>query len=129
MKLCSIQECGKKLYARGLCRTHYNRQWQKGRLSAWRAKNPEKAKAHRRTAYLAHRDEQQQKSKVWYDAHSEWVSVRSHWYYIFGKNPLAAYRGMPFCRGWNPKHLGGSWEAGAKWILDHIGPRPDKNYD
>lgn len=55
----------------------------------------------------------------------EHTSVRTHYNNIF--NPKAKshknYIGMPFCDEWNPAK-GGSFKAGAAWIIEHLGKRP-----
>jgi hypothetical protein len=64
-------------------------------------------------------------NEEWSASHKEHTSVRNHYYWIF--NPKSSshkyYKGMPFFDGWNPKK-GGSWVAGADWILKNLGPQP-----
>ena len=55
----------------------------------------------------------------------EYMTVRGHFYYIFNPDckSYKNYKGMPFFDEWNPEK-GGSWLAGAKWILKNLGARP-----
>ncbi len=58
----------------------------------------------------------------------EYRTVRGHHHDIFNSNSSARrnYRGMPFFDSWNPDK-GGSWAAGAKWIIENLGKRPTKD--
>jgi hypothetical protein len=55
----------------------------------------------------------------------EYATVLNHFWYI--TDPTCAnyknYKGMPFFDGWNPKK-GGSYHAGAKWIIKNLGKKP-----
>jgi hypothetical protein len=55
----------------------------------------------------------------------EYCTVVSHFYYIFTlkSSVYRNYKGMPFFDGWNPKK-GGSYLAGAEWIIKNLGRRP-----
>jgi hypothetical protein len=54
--------------------------------------------------------------------HPERKSVQNHFYCII-KQRRSNYRGMPFFNKWNPKK-GGSYQAGADWIIANLGRRP-----
>jgi len=64
-------------------------------------------------------------SKTSYD-YPERRTVYNHYYMIL-KPRFECYRGMPFFDGWNPEK-GGSWDAGAEWIISHLGRRPGKTW-
>jgi hypothetical protein len=53
-------------------------------------------------------------------------SVRGHHRRIFDSAHEAHgnYKDMPFFGGWNPDK-GGSFQAGAQWIIDNLGRHPD----
>ena len=58
----------------------------------------------------------------------EYATVASHFKSIFGHNPSdKSYWGMPFFDGWNP-NKGGSYQAGAKWIIENLGEKPGPEY-
>ncbi len=65
------------------------------------------------------------------DYHSEYHTVVGHHKYIFhpGKRAkhCAGYKDMPFCDDWNPDKGGAFWK-GVRWIVENLGPRPDKNW-
>src|SRR6266571_8902933 len=50
-------------------------------------------------------------------------TVYHHWYFVF-KSQDENYKGMPFFDDWNPDK-GGSFRAGAEWIIATIGKRPE----
>ncbi|MGH2508387.1 MAG: hypothetical protein ACRDHZ_13460 [Ktedonobacteraceae bacterium] len=53
-------------------------------------------------------------------------TVRCHHRLIFQlRRPT--YAGMPFFDNWNPDK-GGSFNAGAQWIIENLGHRPAGNY-
>jgi hypothetical protein len=52
----------------------------------------------------------------------EQASVRDHYGNIFIKRH-PAYVGLPYYDGWNPKK-GGSFAAGAHWIIKNLGIKP-----
>jgi len=54
----------------------------------------------------------------------EYKTVSKHWHVLYGKNPFPTYKGMPFFDEWNPSK-GGSYGAGAKWIIDNLGHKPN----
>jgi hypothetical protein len=97
-KVCITPSCPKLARAKGICGSCESR--------ARHAKNPER-------------------SRPWIAAHSEHISVRTHYHLI--RNGDQYYRGMPFYAGWNPDK-GGSYGAGAEWIIANLGRRPDKTY-
>ena len=84
-------------------------------------------------AYFANRYHNDDAFKVahkQYVNRPEWLTVRSHWRYIFyetKKGRCIGYLGMPFYPDWNPKE-GGSYENGEKWILENLGPRPASHW-
>jgi hypothetical protein len=55
----------------------------------------------------------------------ELETIRSHYYRIFYTKAEnhRNYKGMPFFDNWNPKK-GGSFDAGAEWIINVLGRRP-----
>lgn len=56
----------------------------------------------------------------------EYATVAGHYHRIFNpKSPQhSSYKGMSFFDGWNPKK-GGSYQAGADWIITNLGKRPE----
>jgi len=56
----------------------------------------------------------------------EYRTVSSHYHYIFNPNRRGhdVYHGMPFFDEWNPDK-GGSFRAGADWIIANLGKRPE----
>ncbi len=44
------------------------------------------------------------------------------------KSKNATYQDMPFCEAWDPDR-GGSYIAGAKWIVENLGKRPSRDYE
>jgi endogenous inhibitor of DNA gyrase (YacG/DUF329 family) len=60
----------------------------------------------------------------WAKKQTEYRTVHAHYVWIFRKDGThRTYKGMPFFDGWNPKK-GGSFRAGANWILENLGRRP-----
>lgn len=55
----------------------------------------------------------------------EYRTVAAHYHWI--QNGVSTYKEMPFFDGWNPTK-GGSYRAGAYWIAETLGRRPDKKY-
>jgi len=55
----------------------------------------------------------------------EYRTVAVHCYWI--RKELSTYKGMPFFDDWNPDQ-GGSYRAGAYWIAENIGRRPDTKH-
>jgi hypothetical protein len=58
----------------------------------------------------------------------EYTTVQSHLSSIrhpFGRN--ANYEGMPFYPEWDKRRGGFAWR-GAKWIIEHLGPRPTADH-
>ncbi len=82
----------------------------KVRVRTWASENPEKKKSYARR---------------WNAKHPEHASVRHHWWYIHNPNIKGHknYEGMPFFEKWNPDK-GGSFQAGADWIIANLGKRP-----
>lgn len=64
-------------------------------------------------------------TRRWDKEHPEHITVARHWYYIFKsrRKDARTYKGMPFFDGWNPDK-GGSFQAGADWIIANLGRRP-----
>ena len=64
--------------------------------------------------------------KDWESSHPEWASVRNHYSFIFKEQyrQHKNYKDMPFFDGWNPAK-GGSFMAGAEWIIFNLGRRPE----
>ena len=58
----------------------------------------------------------------------EYRTVVNHFRNIFHLNSTASknYWGMTFYDGWNP-NKGGSFLSGAKWVVENLGKRPNKN--
>jgi len=58
------------------------------------------------------------------------LSVRQHHISIFGNKKgngtRSCYSGMLFFKDWDPAR-GGSFQAGADWIVENIGERPNEN--
>lgn len=63
---------------------------------------------------------------AWAANHRERMSVTNHYRWIFKSNNRT-YVGMSFYDEWNPKK-GGSFDAGANWIIANLGRRPGENY-
>jgi hypothetical protein len=58
----------------------------------------------------------------------EYRTVWQHYRWIFTNDiKYRTYWGMPFYDKWNPKK-GGSYQVGAKWIMENLGKRPGENY-
>ena len=103
-KICKTQNCGRIARVKGECRKCYERRWTQARpskLPGYKAK--------------------------WYAANVERESVRGHHYFIC-RQQKSGYAGMPFFDGWNPDR-GGSFNAGAQWIIEALGQRPGKRYE
>ena len=62
----------------------------------------------------------------WYTKNRERSSVAHHHYDIFNSKSSRHknYEGMPFYDEWNPDK-GGTFQAGADWIILNLGKRPD----
>lgn len=70
--------------------------------------------------------------KNWGQRFPEHATVIRHWYCIFklaltGSRRQLCYLNMPFYDEWNPTK-GGSFQAGANWIIKNIGRRPGKGW-
>lgn len=97
--------------------------------------NKEKTKIRQALWYVAHREEHNVYTKAYYAEHREVLlakaranpeitTVRNHHRNIFKACPsYKNYAGMPFANEWNPDK-GGSFQAGADWIIANIGKRP-----
>lgn len=79
----------------------------------------------RKTYHVEHLEKRCAQSKSSNAAHRERRSLGSHHYFIFkSKGPKhRTYRNMPFFDEWNPDK-GGSFEAGANWLIEHLGKIP-----
>jgi hypothetical protein len=97
-KPCITPGCTKFARAKGICGSCESR--------ARYAKNPKRG-------------------RPWIASHSEHISIRTHYNMI--RNGDQYYGGMPFFAEWAPDK-GGSYSAGAKWIIENLGKRPDKTY-
>jgi len=102
---------------------------QKAATQKYRLAHPEKVKARTLRWRAANRDKVRSAMARWWDAHREYKSVADHWYavYMSRDKKKVTYKGMPFFDEWNPK-TGSSFTAGAQWIIDNLGRRPDKTY-
>lgn len=87
---------------------------------------PEKDKKMHADYREKHREEAKVLSAEWNKTHKEYIVVSSHHYSIFKSKQLSQknYKGMPFFDGWNPDK-GGSFQAGADWIIEILGKRPN----
>jgi hypothetical protein len=95
----------------------------------WRQDHPENIQRYnlnRKQYYSENPEVYREQSRKWAREHPEYVSVHSHWRVIY--NPKTTghknYEGMPFFDAWNPDK-GGSFQAGADWIIANLGKRPE----
>ena len=77
--------------------------------------------------YEANKDKHKSAQKEWHLLYPEYWTVKAHWTMIFGSKPKPTYINMPFFDEWNPRK-GGSFLAGVRWLVETLGPRPDKTY-
>ena len=64
------------------------------------------------------------RQRQWAKRQVGYRTVHAHWRWIFIEDGShRTYKGMPFFDGWNPKK-GGSFRAGAAWIISNLGKRP-----
>lgn len=61
--ICSYSECGREAATRGLCKTHYMREW--------RAKNPDRVKAIKDAYAARNRGREAARAKAWYEANKD----------------------------------------------------------
>ena len=115
---CKTKNCKLPVYAKARCQPCYRRT-----IYALNSKPHKKSQKRYR---IKHRAAGIRRCKVWRDLNPEYVSVVGHHAVIFRKQNKN-YQGMPFCRDWNPK-TGGSYGAGAQWIIANIGRRPSRRY-
>ena|ERR1700676_1805723 len=87
---------------------------------------PEKDKKMHQSYREAHRNKANAYSANWNKTHKEYIAVSSHHYSIFKSKQLSQknYKGMVFFDSWNPDK-GGSFQAGAEWIISNLGKRPE----
>lgn len=144
MKLCATENCGRPGKGCRLCYKCYyiaNRDKKRVQAVARYHKNPEKMRAYALARY--HKDLEKGRAyvrtykrehpnkeykKAMYKKSVEHASVYSHWVLIYRSKAKSRrrYEGMPFCDDWNPK-TGGSYAAGARWIIENLGRRPGTN--
>ena len=133
MKLCATEKCLRPVHAKGLCKTCYSklyvqthREQHRKRGRTWAKKNREKDLAARRANYAANpelRERRYAREKAKRSANPERVAVKGHYDAIHAVKRCPTYTGMPFFKDWSPK-TGGSYDAGAQWIIENIGRRP-----
>jgi hypothetical protein len=133
MNLCATEKCPRIAKAKGLCKSCYSklyfqthREQHRKRGRAWEKKNKKQILANRREKYAADpalRQRRYAREKASRLAHPERLSVKGHYDCIHANERCPTYVGMPFFDGWSPK-TGGSYEAGAQWIINNLGPRP-----
>jgi hypothetical protein len=65
-----------------------------------------------------------------YSGTPEYASVNTHHQSMKTsyKSKHATYRGMVFYEGWDPDK-GGTYVAGAKWIIENLGRKPSRDYE
>jgi hypothetical protein len=134
MNACLREGCDRPISAKGFCKSHYN--------TYRRRLNPEAARAKEKAMRLKHHERILTGSRAWhkknprnlaaskakwYSENIERESVRGHHYFIC-RRTRPAYAGLIFFDGWNPDK-GGSFKAGAQWIIENLGKRPSKRHD
>ncbi len=103
-----------------------HRELTRERSKAWYWAHRDKALAHDRGRRRKNPEAGRIRGRLWHATKPEHASVRSHHNAIFGLRD-SGYRGMPFAAVWNPRR-GGSYAAGAQWVIENLGHRPGKNY-
>jgi hypothetical protein len=123
--VCKIEGCGLTVLATALCCRHYHQAYRVANLEkrrAWAKANRKKINRKNRAYWKANRDKKKTLCRQWASANAEHLSVRGHYHLIFTtRSPY--YVDMPYWDEWNPNR-GGSFKAGAKWIIENIGRRP-----
>jgi hypothetical protein len=125
MKICTAENCEKPSRAYGFCHIHRaDRDKINARNQDRYHKNPE----YQRASTRAWKKENLDKVREYRQNNIEYQTVYAHWELIY-KPRLGHkyYKDMPFFNEWNPKQ-GGSFTAGANWIIENLGRRPDKKY-
>lgn len=132
--ICKIEGCDRPVKVKGFCYRHYNNALRAANIDRERAKEKTRRVKNRkrRSAYFKKwRKLSLQKLAAckarWYAANIERESVRGHHYFIC-RRTRPSYVGLSFFDGWNPDK-GGSFKAGAQWIIENLGKRPSKRHD
>ena len=133
---CIVTGCLHDHKAKSLCEKHYqqkqretNPEKYREHCRKWRAAHPEHREKHcarLRKSREANPEKSREQCRKWYSENLEYTSVYNHHRAIF--NPKhrnhECYKNMPFFDAWNPDK-GGSFEAGADWIIINLGKRPE----
>lgn len=131
---CKIDGCDRLTCAKGLCERHYNNAHRAANLEECRAKekdrrakNRDRIRATHRTWRKAHPRRFAAYKAKWYSENVERESVRGHHYFIC-RHTRPSYVGLAFFDDWNPDR-GGSFDAGAQWIITNLGCRPSNRHE